>query len=389
MIQRDLSAQIHLLAKQYPVLAILGPRQSGKTTLAKALFKDYVYVSLEDLDTRQRAKNDPRSFLQQGSSTGLILDEVQNVPELLSYIQTIVDATQKPASFIITGSQNILVHEAISQTLAGRIALFTLLPLSISELKHDTALIPKSIDEAILSGGYPRIHAKRIAPTQWYQDYVATYLERDVRQIKNILNLDLFQHFILLCAGRVGQILNLTSLANDCGVSVPTISSWLSLLQTNYLVYLQQPYYNNFGKRLIKSPKLYFYDTGLACSLLNIQSTEQLFTHYLRGNLFENFVVTEFLKGFYNRRQQARIYFWRDQTGHEVDIVIEKGAQLCAVEVKATATASLNAFDTLRFWQKFAGTDKSTQFVAYTGSDRQAWNDGTFIDWQSIGDILE
>lgn len=388
MIHRALSEHILTLAQQFPVLAILGPRQSGKTTLAQMLFRDYVYVSLEDLDVRQRAKNDPRGFLQQGENAGgLILDEIQNVPELLSYIQTIVDASQKPASFIITGSQNILVHEAISQTLAGRIASFTLLPLSMNELQA-VSLVPKSVDQAILNGGYPRIYAKNIAPSHWYPGYISTYLERDVRQIKNILNLDAFQHFIMLCAGRIGQVLNLTSLANDCGVSVPTIDSWLSLLQANYLIYLLQPYYKNFSRRLIKSPKLYFYDTGIACSLLNIQSTDQLFSHYLRGNLFENFVVTELLKKFYNQGQRPRIYFWRDQTGHEIDLIIEKGTELCALEVKASATASAHAFDNIHFLQKVAQLEKIEQFVVYAGAENQSWKDGSFVSWQLLDGVI-
>lgn len=389
MIQRDLEHSILALSEQYPVVAVLGPRQSGKTTLVRSLFSNYTYVSLEDIDVRRRAQYDPRGFLHQGDHTGgLILDEIQNAPELLSYIQTIVDEPDRTTSFIITGSQNILVHEAISQTLAGRVALFTLLPLSLHELKHVPSLTPTSADQAIFYGGYPRIYAHQISPKNWYPDYIATYLERDVRQVKNILNLDSFQHFVLLCAGRIGQILNLTSLANDCGVSVPTISSWLSLLQATYLVYLMQPYYKNFSRRLIKSPKLYFYDTGLACSLLNIQAPEQLFNHYLRGNLFENFVVTELLKSFYNSKQSPRIYFWRDQAGHEVDVIIEKGTELYALEVKASATASYNAFDNIKFLSKITENTQLHQRVVYAGDHNQLWGDYEFVSWQSIDGIM-
>lgn len=377
------------LAKQSPVLAILGPRQSGKTTLAQSLFNNYIYVSLEDIDTRRRAQHDPRGFLQQGDyAGGLIIDEIQHVPELLSYMQGIVDASGKPGQFILTGSQNILIHEAISQSLAGRISIFTLLPFSINELKRNTTSMPISIDQAIIFGGYPRIYASNISPKNWYPDYISTYLERDVRLVKNILDLDAFQHFVLLCAGRIGQVLNLTSLANDCGVSVTTINSWLSLLQATYLVYLMQPYYKNFSRRLIKSPKLYFYDTGIACSLLNIQSPDQLFSHYSRGNLFENFVVAELLKAFYNTKQSPRIYFWRDQTGHEIDIIIEKGENICAVEVKASATASLNSFENIKFLHKIATNISIDQCVVFAGNTSQQWGNEKFVSWQSIDSLI-
>src|SRR5579872_6257051 len=281
MFRRKLIESLEKLAG-YPAIAIMGPRQSGKTTLAKLAFPHHTYVSLEDLSMRRLALEDPKGFLAMYKDAhGVILDEFQNVPELLSYLQLAIDQTYKPNYFILTGSQNFLMNQAISQTLAGRIGILTLLPLSIGEMA-DNNLLSATAEQAIFSGGYPRIYDQKIEPTVWYPDYINTYVERDIRDLKQVTDLSLFRKFVGLCAGRAGQLLNVTSLGNDVGVTGPTARAWLSLLEASYIIFLLQPHHGNFGKRLIKSPKLYFYDTGLACSLLGITSALQLSTHYLR-----------------------------------------------------------------------------------------------------------
>lgn len=270
MISRLLQKKLEALAQKLPVVAILGPRQSGKTTLSRMVFGNYAYVSLENLDSRTFAQEDPRSFLDTYAKEGVIFDEIQHVPLLLSYIQTWVDEWQKPGQFILTGSQNFLINEAITQTLAGRIAILNLLPLSVDELAAAN-LLPAQSEECMFLGGYPRIYAKEIAPEDWYPNYIQTYIERDVRQVKNVHDLAVFQRFLKLCAGRIGQLINFSSLANDCDVSLSTVKSWLSLLEQSFIIFLLRPHHANFSKRLVKTPKLYFVDTGLACTLLEIQ----------------------------------------------------------------------------------------------------------------------
>ena len=283
MISREITLKLQDLAGQFSAVAILGPRQSGKTTLAQITFPNYLYFSFEDFDTRLLVQADPRAFLMRyKDEPGVIFDEIQNIPELFSYMQGFIDSHKKRGHFIVTGSQNFALTQSISQSLAGRIALLTLLPLSMSELKKANKL-PESLDDALFNGMYPSIYANRVKPFDWYKSYVATYVERDVRQIKNVTDLSSFQQFMKLVAARVGQVLNLTALSNDTGMSVPTIKQWLNILEASYIIFLLQPFYNNLGKRLIKSPKLYFYDTGLLCSLLQLNSPDQLFAHHLRG----------------------------------------------------------------------------------------------------------
>src|SRR3989339_478239 len=351
-IKRSLEAQVREAAQEYPVLAIVGPRQSGKTTVAQTLFPEHKYVSLEDFDIRALAQQDPRKFLTEyPSSSGLILDEIQHAPELLSYMQTIVDREKKKGFFIVTGSQNFLVDEAITQTLAGRMAVLTLLPLSLSEL-NDAGLLPDKIETLVYKGFYPRAHAEKVSVDRLYSNYLRLYVERDVRQIKTVEDLNTFQTFMRLCAGRIGQVLNLSSLGNDCGINHNTAKSWISLLEASYVVFLLHPYFNNFGKRLIKAPKLYFVDTGIACSLLKIRSAEELNAHYLRGGLVESLIISDLLKQHYNLDQQPGLYFWRDQQGHEVDCIIDIGSRPVPVEVKAGKTVVSDFFKELSFWQK-------------------------------------
>ena len=388
MLTRKLKPVLIHYATKFPVVAILGPRQSGKTTLSQDTFTSHQYVSLEDLDTRDFATKDPRGFLDTYKNNyGVILDEIQHVPGILSYIQTIVDRENKPGYFVLTGSQNFLISQTITQTLAGRIAILTLLPLSINEFE-DNSIIPSTIETAIFMGAYPRIYAHNISPIEWYPQYTMTYLERDVRQIINVQDLTIFQSFVKLCAGRIGQLLNVASLSNDCGISVATARSWLSLLEASYIIFLLQPYHNNFSKRLIKSPKLYFFDTGLACSLLGIESEKQLATHYLRGGLVESLLISDFFKQTFNAGRRPHIYFWRDSHGHEVDCILEKGTQLIPIEIKAGKTISNNYFTELSYWNKLTESDPVHSFVIYGGNENQQRTNGKVLGWQSAGSLI-
>lgn len=385
MILRQITPKLKDLARQFPAVAILGPRQSGKTTLAQITFPDYLYFSFEDFDTRDLVKQDPRAFLMRyKDEPGVILDEVQNFPELFSYMQGHIDTYKKKGHFIVTGSQNFALNESISQSLAGRIAILTLLPLSIQELQT-SQLLPQSIDEAIFKGMYPSLFADDASPQDWYRSYINTYVERDVRQIKNISDLSAFQTFMKLCAGRVGQVLSLTSLSNDCGMSVPTVKQWLSVLEASYILFMLQPFYRNMGKRVIKSPKLYFYDTGLVCNLLQITSQEQLFTHYLRGSLFESYMISDFIKQRFNQGLNSNVYFWRDQSDYEVDCIIEEHNQIVPLEIKATQTFNPHFFDHLTKWNDITDSDKKNNIIVYGGSLTQDTQNGKLLSWHEAG----
>jgi len=389
MISRDLGPKIKEISKELPVIAILGPRQSGKTTLAKLTFNNHIYISLEDLDKQIQAKEDPREFLEfYKNPYGIILDEIQNAPSLLSYIQTYVDQEDVKGYFILTGSQNFLVNQSITQTLAGRIAIFTLLPLSISELKKNK-LLPKTIEELIFKGSFPRLYAHKITQSIWYPSYILTYIERDVRQVTNIPELSTFQIFLKLCAGRIGQLLNVSSLANDCGISVRTATSWLSLLQASYIIFLLQPHYKNFSKRLVKTPKLYFYDTGIACSLLEIENVEQLKSHYLREGLVENLILSDLQKDFFNRARVPHLFFWRDNHGHEVDCIIEHSINLIPIEIKAGRTVASDYFDDLSYWNNLAHADPSKGYVIYAGNENQKRSKGNVLSWENCDTIIK
>lgn len=385
MIKRKLTSKLKFLASKFPVVCVLGPRQSGKTTLVRAVFPHLDYINLENLDSRQFAVTDPRAFLA-GYPQGVIIDEAQRAPDLFSYIQTEADRRGKEGQFVLTGSQNILLQQNISQSLAGRVALLRLLPFSIQELKSSSYRL-KTSEECILKGFYPRIYDKKLEPSDWYPGYVQTYVERDVRLIKNITDLVAFQRFLKLCAGRIGQILNLSSLANDCGITHNTAKAWLSVLEASYIVFLLQPYYKNFNKRLIKMPKLYFYDTGLACFLLGIQNEKQLLTHYLHGGLFESFVLSEIIKNKFNKGLEHHCYFWRDRTGHEVDCIMETPVGLLPIEIKASKTIAEDYFNGLEYWARLTKKAMPQPSLVYNGEETQKRSRLNIVSWKDA-DVL-
>ena len=368
MVPRTLAPVLAQLAAQYPALTITGPRQSGKTTLCRASFPDKPYVNLESPDVREYALTDPRGFLATYPD-GAILDEIQRAPDLLSYLQPIIDADARPGRFILTGSQQFEVMNRISQSLAGRTGVLKLLPFSIEELSPSKSL--PSLDNLLLTGFYPRIHQAGINPTQALGDYFETYVERDLRQLVAIKDLVLFEKFTRLCAGRVGQLLNLQSLGNDVGVSHTTARNWLTLLEASYIVFLLPPWHANISKRQIKSPKLYFHDVGLATYLLGAETPSHVNRHPLRGNLFENMIVSDVLKYRYHRGRRSNLYFWRDARGNEVDLVIDSGSQLLLLEIKAGATITTDWFKTLNFLASILPDTQISRALIYGGSEQQ------------------
>ncbi len=383
MIKRQAEAVLLDLAKGYPILVITGPRQAGKTTLAQSAFPDKRYVSLEDLDEREFADQDPRGFLARFPD-GAILDEAQRCPNLFSYLQTRVDAEKRMGLFVLTGSQQFGLMSNITQTLAGRVGLIQLLPFSLQELQAANAPV-LSLDDVLWRGMYPPIYDRNLAPEKWFANYVMTYIERDVRQVVEVQNLSLFQRFIKMCAARVGQLLNMSSLAIDCGVSHNTIRSWLSVLEAGYVVFLLQPHHQNFGKRLVKTPKLYFYDTGLAAFLLGIRDAEHLSIHSARGALFENLVVSELLKQRYNQGLASNLYFWRNNTGDEVDVVIEQGEKLMPMEIKSGQTFNSDFLTGINKWMKIAGNAALAPQLVYGGNENMTRNGVEVRSWKHIG----
>ena len=392
MIKRDIQKAVLEASTQFPVVAIVGPRQAGKTTLAQELFKQHQYVSLEDHDQRDHAADNPRDFLDRHSNDhGIILDEIQRVPEILSYIQTYVDREKKRGYFILTGSQNFLVNQAITQTLAGRVAILTLLPLSNSELIA-ASLLSSDLQTALFKGYYPSIYSTEQMPQptayRWYKNYIATYVERDVRQIINVSDLSVFQDFVALCAGRIGQLVNLTSLGDDAGISYNTVKAWLSLLEASYIIFKLKPHHNNFRKRIIRSEKLYFYDTGLACSLLGIEKAEQLTTHNMRGPLTECLIISELRKQFFNADMTPGTYFWRDKTGHEVDCILELGQKLIPIEIRSSRSISSDFFEGLTYWNTLAKKDSTQGYLVYAGDQDQTRSLGNVVSWKNVGNII-
>lgn len=382
MIPRNLSPHLKQLGTQFPVVSLTGPRQSGKTTLLKNDFPDYEYVSLEDPDQRRYAQEDPRGFLSRYRQK-VIIDEAQKVPLLFSYIQGIVDEDRIPGQFILSGSQNFLLHKNITQSLAGRVAVLRLLPFDFQELQA-SARLESSWENVVFRGFYPRVYDRAISPQVFYNNYIETYVERDVKEIVNIRNVNLFRTFVRLCAGRIGQVLNLSSLANDCGISHSTVSEWLSLLEGSYILFTLAPYYRNFNKRLIKSPKLYFYDTGLAASLLDIQDDSQIHTHYLKGGLFENLIIAELVKKAYHKAGKPRLYFWRDSNGNEIDCLISKGQRVDLLEFKAGQTVNRSYFKGFTYFRNFAAEVIQKQYLIYGGKENQPGTETQVLSWRNL-----
>ena len=382
MIPRIAANTLQTLALGYPILAITGPRQSGKTTLARSTFPDKPYVSLEDLDTRAFATEDPRGFLARLEG-GAILDEAQRCPGLFSYLQTRVDANQRMGEFVLTGSQQFGLLSGITQSLAGRVGLVQLLPFSMAELQAAQIAVP-GLDEVLWRGLYPPLYDRHLEPTQWMANYTTTYVERDVRQVIEVQNLSLFQRFLKMCAARCGQLLNMSSMASDCGVTHKTIAAWLSVLEAGYVVFLLQPHHRNFGKRLVKTPKLYFHDTGLAAYLLGIADAQHLAIHSARGALFENLVISEYLKQRLNQGLAPNLYFWRNNTGQEVDLLLEEGAQLRPIEIKSSQTFHISFLDGLNQWAKYAGDAALPARLVYGGDQTMQRGDVAVRAWRHM-----
>lgn len=364
-IERDASAQILEAAEMYPVVTLCGPRQSGKTTLARHLFPGYDYVSLEDPDERMAFEHDPRGFLQQHAAP-CIFDEIQNTPELASYLQGIVDKEDRPGMYILTGSRQMELQEAITQSLSGRSGMVDLLPLSQHELQKDGRALSR--DEKLFYGGLPRIHAQKLKPARAYMDYLRTYVERDVRRIINVRNVSAFERFIRLLASRVGQIVNYSSLAGDVGVSATTIKEWISLLEASYIVFPLHPYYKNYGKRLIKSPKIYFTETGLVTALLGIKSEEMVGRDPLIGNIYENYVISEFLKNQLNKGSSPDLYFFRDSNGFEIDLILEPQRIPHPIEIKSAYTYNPDMSKNLRVFTALVPESKAATLI-YAGKN--------------------
>lgn len=382
MIPRAAEPLVRSLLEGFPIVTITGPRQSGKTTLALAVFTGKPYASLEEPDVRLAAMDDPRGFLARFPK-GAVLDEVQRCPELFSYLQSLVDNDGRMGLFILTGSQQFGLLSRISQSLAGRTAFVELLPFSAHELA-DAGFLPATLDELVLKGGYPPLYDRKLAPRAWFAAYVAAYVERDVRQMLKVQELGAFQRFIMLCAGRTGQLLNLSSLAADCGITHNTAKAWLSVLEASYLVFLLRPHHVNFNKRLVKTPKLYFLDAGLAAWLLGIQTVEQLAVHPLRGSLFETFVVAKLLKAQLNAGERPALYFWRDSNGNEVDLLIERGGRLVPVEIKAGMTVARDFFAGLEKWLALAGDLASDPLLIHGGDQSYLHKGIRVLGWRDL-----
>lgn len=384
MIKRDIAKQILKYAKQYPVITITGPRQSGKTTLCKYLFPDKPYISLENIENRSLSKEDPKAFLKRFPD-GAIFDEIQQAPELSSWIQEIVDERDETGLFILTGSQQFEIMNTVSQSLAGRTAIVKLLPFSRTEISKITKGWSK--EKLMLTGFYPRIYDKKLNPSEAMLFYVQTYLERDIRQLINIKDLSTFERFLKLIAGRTSQLVNLSAIGDDCGVSYHTVKNWLSILEASYVIKLVQPYYKNLNKRLVKSPEIIFYDTGLLCFLLGIKNEETLSSHPLIGSIFENYVVAEIVKQKWNRGETDDLYFFRDDKGHEIDIMLDKGIKLDAIEVKYGQTFKKDFLKNIN-WLESNIDLIDTKYLIYGGDDNFEFQNVQIVSWANLEKII-
>ncbi|HEY5407780.1 MAG TPA: ATP-binding protein [Ginsengibacter sp.] len=384
IIERSILPEAELLSRQFRALSIIGPRQSGKTTLSKLLFNAKPYVSLENPATQAKAMEDIASFLKQFPN-GAILDEVQRVPDIFRYLQELLDNKSQRCQFILTGSNNFLLQEQISQSLAGRIGYLQLLPLSYAELKN-AKIESNSISKHMLTGGYPEIWDQQLIPSKWMASYVQTYVQRDVRLLRNITNLGDFNRFISLCANRAGQLINREEMARSIGVDTKTIQAWLSVLESSYIIYLLQPWYNNLNKRIIKTPKLFFYDTGLLCYLLRITSQSMLEKHSFYGNIFENWIITEIKKNRFNAGINEGLYFFRDSTGNEIDLLIETEGSTLAVEIKSSKKINSGMLRGLRYWKK--NNSAAQGLLIYSGEKDADLGQGMHaVNWRQVSDI--
>jgi predicted AAA+ superfamily ATPase len=379
-IERNLSALLTHMLEKFPVVSLTGPRQSGKTTFLKHTFPQLQYINLERIDQREMISSDPVGYLKDLGS-GVIFDEAQNMPELFSYIQVISDERNKPGQYILSGSQSFLLNKHISQSLAGRTYISHLYPFDVKELK---TLHHQNLYTSIIKGAYPRIYDQNIDPEDFYPSYIQTYVDRDIRTLRAIENMSAFTRFLALCAGRIGQVLNISSLANDTGIAVNTAKSWLYLLESSFIIYLLRPWYKNFNKRVIKAPKLYFMDTGLACSLLNIHQPETIKTHHLYGALFENLIIAEIIKYSNHKGIQPKVYYWRESNGTEIDCIIEKGPdKITAIEIKGGQTFNRDYLKNLAQFRSYSKTLDIESILIYTGEkiskiyniSVSSWND--------------
>lgn len=388
MINRQLASAIRDSSRHYPILSVTGPRQSGKTTLLKNLFPDYRYVNFEEPDARRFFEEDPRGFLKQYDRY-VIFDEAQRVPELFSYLQVKVDEDQIMGQFLLSGSQNFLLLEKITQSLAGRVGLFRLLPLSHAEMRaHSPDLCPAVLEDALFKGGYPALYDRDLPISGFFQNYLETYVERDARNVLNIRELSGFQNFIRLCAGRVGQPLNIQSLGVEAGISAPTVKNWLSILEASYILFRLMPFFENFNKRLVKSPKLYFYDTGLLAHLLGLDISGHILRYYQRGSLFENMAIAELIKNRWNSGRRTQFYFWQNTNKSEVDLVEIEGLETHLYEMKYSHTVTAEFFKGIQHFRAAAPPSRQSgkNTVFYAGEDRQARSTAVVEGWKGLGE---
>jgi uncharacterized protein len=381
-ISRAILKQMHFFKDKYPVLALTGPRQSGKTTLLRELFPNYTYITLENRDERIFFENDPKGFFEKYSGF-CIFDEAQRAPDLFSYLQTIVDEKKIMGNYILSGSQNFLLLKNITQSLAGRVAIFKLFPFDFNEMKSANYL-STDYAEAMLKGFYPAIFDRNIPSSSFYSNYIQTYVERDITELVNIRDMRAFRTFLSLCASRAGQLLNLNSLANDCNITQPTAKSWLSLLESSYIIYVLHPYHKNFDKRVIKTPKIYFYDTGLLCHLLKIKDVNQIKFNAYKGHLFENMMIMELVKQNYHQNLMKEFWFWRDSAGNEVDLLSQENDLLDITEIKASSTILPISFKGLEYFEKLAGKEIDKKELIYSGLENQKRTNVNVLSWFNI-----